>query len=182
MKQPTKNNQGFTLIETIAVIMLVGIISAVLGLAIVQGVKSYVFARSNVSISQKAQLAVARIERELQAITEIDMEKSGNECIWYKLETPNQNFRAIGWNENENVLEMDAGEDADCPVDGNILIGNVDDFLISYEPDGVDNLEDLRAIQITLTVTRADSDRTETFDLVVNPRNNGRLNAPGSTE
>ncbi|MFP4571580.1 MAG: type II secretion system protein J [Desulfobacterales bacterium] len=182
MKQQGKNNQGFTLIETIAVIMLVGIISAVLGLAIVQGAKSYVFARSNVSISQKAQLAVARIERELQAITAIDSLRSGNDCIRYKRETANQNYRTIGWNENENRLEMDAAEDADCPVDGNILIGNVADFLISYEPDGVDDLENLHTIDITLTVTRADSDRTETFDLVVNPRNNGRLNAPGSTE
>lgn len=193
MQQPTANERGFTLIETIAVLLLMAIITAVLGMAIVQGVKSYVFGRQNVAVSQKAQLALARMERELRAITDIDTTNSDDNCIRFKRETASLYFRSIGLHANSIRMNTAANADAACPgggAPGDLLLDRVSGFSIDYEneqgnftADGQppDELKNLRAIHINLTVKRLDSSRSENFSLIVNPRNNGLLNAPGSS-
>ncbi|MCF8026579.1 MAG: prepilin-type N-terminal cleavage/methylation domain-containing protein [Desulfobacteraceae bacterium] len=191
MQQAGKNEQGFTLIETIAVILLVGVISAVLGMAIVQGVKSYVFGRTNVVISQKAQLALARMDRELRAITEIDDTNSDDKCIRYKRETAALDFRTIGMQADSVRINVIDGSDAPCPSagdQGSLLLDNVSSFTLQYEDDQGNMLtnppallENLRAIHIELTVSRIDSGRTESFSVVISPRNTGLPNAPGSS-
>ena len=192
MQQPVKNEQGFTLIETIAVLLLMGIITAVLGMAIVQGVKGYVFGRQNVAVSQKAQLALARMERELRAITEIDTSSDAT-CIRYQRETDSLYFRSIGLHANSLRMNTAVDADAACPgggTPGDLLLDRVSSFSLDYEDeqgnitaDGQppDELENLRAIHISLTVNRLDSSRTEDFSLIVSPRNNGLLNAPGNS-
>jgi len=57
--------KGFTLIEVIAVLILVGIMAAFAGMGIVAGVQGYLFSKDNAAISEKAQLTIARINREL---------------------------------------------------------------------------------------------------------------------
>ncbi|MCF8026619.1 MAG: prepilin-type N-terminal cleavage/methylation domain-containing protein [Desulfobacteraceae bacterium] len=191
MQQTDKKEQGFTLIETIAVILLVGIISAVLGMAIVQGVKSYVFGRTNVAISQKARLALARMDRELRAITEIDDTTSNDTCIRYKRETAALEFRTIGIEADSLRMNVIDGSDAPCPSTGDpgsLLLDNVSNFTLQYEDDAGSLLanpppllENLRAIHIEITVSRIDSGRTESFSVVISPRNTGLPNAPGSS-
>lgn len=193
MQQTAANERGFTLIETIAVLLLMGIITAVLGMAIVQGVKGYVFGRQNVAVSQKAQLALARMERELRAITDIDASNSDDNCIRFKRETASLYFRSIGLHANSLRMNTAADADAACPgggAPGHLLLDRVSGFSIDYEDeqgnfttDGQppDELKSLRAIHINLTVNRLDSNRSENFSLIVNPRNNGLLNAPGNS-
>jgi prepilin-type N-terminal cleavage/methylation domain-containing protein len=65
MKTHLCQQKGFTLIEMIAVLLLVGIMAALAGLGIVTAVQGYIFSKDNAAISEKAQLAVARINREL---------------------------------------------------------------------------------------------------------------------
>ena len=61
-----KNRQkGFTLIEVIVTLILVGILAAFAGLGIIAGVQGYLFSKDNAAVSEKAQLAIARINREL---------------------------------------------------------------------------------------------------------------------
>lgn len=193
MQKSGKNEQGFTLIETIAVILLAGIISAVLGMAIVQGVKSYVFGRTNVTISQKAQLAIARMERELRTMTAIDPDNSNADCIRYKRENASQYYRAIGVHADSLRMNVTDGSDASCPSGGNpgnILTDRVADFSFSYKdnsgsPPGAsppDSFENLRSVHISLKADRQGDSRAEDFNLVVCPRNNGLLNAPGKNE
>ncbi len=61
----SNGESGFTLIEMIVVLVILGIVAVFLTNAIVYGVQSYVFARNANHLSQKAQLAMARINREL---------------------------------------------------------------------------------------------------------------------
>lgn len=62
----TKDGQkGFTLIEMIVVLVLVGLLAAGAGLGLVTAVQSYFFAKNNADISEKAQLAIIRLNREL---------------------------------------------------------------------------------------------------------------------
>ncbi len=57
--------KGFTLIEMIVSLVLVGILSAFAGMGIVAGVQGYLFAKETASVNEKAQLALMRINREL---------------------------------------------------------------------------------------------------------------------
>ena len=68
MKQ-LKSELGFTLIEIIVVLVILGIVAVVLSNAIIYGVQSFVFARDADQLSQKAQLAMERINKELTDIT-----------------------------------------------------------------------------------------------------------------
>lgn len=57
--------KGFTLIEMIVVLLLVGILTTFAGMFLVRGVQGYLFAKDNAAISEKVQLAMTRINREL---------------------------------------------------------------------------------------------------------------------
>jgi prepilin-type N-terminal cleavage/methylation domain-containing protein len=70
MKQLT-GKHGFTLIEVIIVLVLLGIMAIALSNVITYGVQSYIFARNADQLSQKAQLALARLNRELTDITAV---------------------------------------------------------------------------------------------------------------
>ena len=70
MKQ-SKAESGFTLVEIIAVLIILSIVAIVLCKVTTYCVQSYVFARNADQLSQKAQLALARLNRELTNITAV---------------------------------------------------------------------------------------------------------------
>jgi prepilin-type N-terminal cleavage/methylation domain-containing protein len=57
--------KGFTLIEAIAVLLIVGVLAAFAGMGIVSAVQGYLFSKDTLAVSEKAMLAMARINREL---------------------------------------------------------------------------------------------------------------------
>lgn len=176
------NEQGFTLIESITSLVLVGILVTVAGMAIVRGMDGYVFARENTVLSQKSRLVMARIGREIRELSEIDANNSDDSCIRYKVETVSPFFRAIGLN-NENLrLNVSSAADCDCPSTGgpgDLLADRVGSFTIGYEDqDGATastppaNLSDLRAVKVNFTLNRADNHPNNAFGITINPRNN----------
>lgn len=70
MKQ-VDNRRGFTLIEIIVVMVLMSIVAAVLLNIICYSVQAYIFARNTNQLSQKAQLAMARLKVELTDIADV---------------------------------------------------------------------------------------------------------------
>ncbi|MGP8154896.1 MAG: type II secretion system protein [Smithella sp.] len=66
-----QNQSGFTLIEAIAVLVIMGILAAGLSVGLVEGVQNYVFASNAGQLSQRAQVALARIDKELINVTAI---------------------------------------------------------------------------------------------------------------
>ncbi|GBC59130.1 hypothetical protein DENIS_0066 [Desulfonema ishimotonii] len=71
MKHNVPGTGGFTLIEVIVSLLLMGIISAIWGMGIVQIVEGFLFSRQNIETLQKGQITMSRLVKEFQALTEI---------------------------------------------------------------------------------------------------------------
>ena len=66
-----RNKAGFTLIEIMVSLVLVGLIASVAGTSVITATRGYVFARENNAITQKAQLALNRLNREFIELSDI---------------------------------------------------------------------------------------------------------------
>ena len=184
------NNKGFTLIEIIVSLVIVGIMAAVAGMGIVSMVQGYEFARENVVISQKAQLVMARLRCELMNLSDIDSGSSTGSCIRYKVETESQKYRKIRLNSGNLELNVSSKKDCSCSSSedtGDVLSDKVGSFAVEYR-DQAGNplaqpfaLSDLRSIHVSFTLDRNDGNPGDDFEITINPRNNGNLNAPGFT-
>lgn len=65
------NQRGFSLVELVASLVIAGILAVALSTVVVTAMNGYVFSRDAVDISQKAQLALARMHNELLLATAI---------------------------------------------------------------------------------------------------------------
>lgn len=65
------NNKGLTLIEIIISLVLIGIVAAVVGMSSVHMVKSFLFSEKNVDTLLKGQIAIARMQKELNNIKKV---------------------------------------------------------------------------------------------------------------
>ena len=66
-----RNKAGFTLIEIMVSLVLVGLIASIAGTSVVMGTRGYLFARENDAITQKAQLALGRLNREFIELSDV---------------------------------------------------------------------------------------------------------------
>jgi len=71
------NDKGFTLIEMILSITLLGLVAVTVGMLIYQGTRSYDMLSSQKEIAQQGTLAMERLSRELRLI---NCTESGNAC------------------------------------------------------------------------------------------------------
>jgi prepilin-type N-terminal cleavage/methylation domain-containing protein len=116
---------GFTLIEMIVVMVLVGILAAGAGLGIVTMAQGYIFSKDNAEVSEKAQLAMARISRELLECYDCNA-TSGN------VGTFNNTIGArviVKDGSNNIVIQSADGSSSD------ILMDNVSTFTMAYNSD-----------------------------------------------
>ncbi len=153
---------GFTLIEVVVTLVLVGIMAAVAGMGIVQGVQGYVFARENACTTQKAQLAMSRMSRELLELTHVTT-AAGNQIVY----------------DRDSLSHTITFASGTITIDGNVLVDDVSSLSLSYWKSdrttawvqGTHPIEDLSTIQIDLVLSRADSGiGTIPFTTTVNPR------------
>ncbi|MBT8374891.1 MAG: prepilin-type N-terminal cleavage/methylation domain-containing protein, partial [Deltaproteobacteria bacterium] len=169
-----KNQSGFTLIEIVVSLILVGMMAAIAGMGIVTGTKGYLFAKENSHMAQKAQIAMARIQRELMELTGIAATQVDPAFIIYNNITGRHAIARDGVHVKLYNLAANA---TNIPVDaGDILIDNVNDFTLNYFQGanswGGGNIQLLSAIQANLVMDRTDeSGETVTFTTTVNPRN-----------
>ena len=179
-----RNKAGFTLIEIMVSLVLVGVIASIAGTSVLMGLRGYVNTRENNVITQKAQLAMNRINREL--IELIDIKDATPTCIIY--ESP-YGQRAVARVENTIQLFLNPGNI--CPVGsgGDILVDGLFDkapgFSIMYNPEsGVslwkkgDDIRNLYAVSVQIVLNRPDTGGNVPFYTTVSPRNNN--NAGGS--
>lgn len=71
MDRRISSERAFTLIEVIVCLVLIGIMAAIAGMGLMRIAEGYVFAKQNAETVQKAQIAMARIVKELSSVTTI---------------------------------------------------------------------------------------------------------------
>ena len=198
---------GFTLIEIVVSLALLGLLTAIFGMGLVAAVRSHEFSRTNVHLSQKSQLAMLRIQRELMElirVTEVTDDQSTpgiNRFIIYERMIPGNNQATVRFGLHHYPTDqsvylytnLDSGVtslDGSTIGQGDVLIDQVNNltFECFKGPDPWDEkLEDqslLSTIRITLDLARRDDpDNSQGFKTVVYVRNNNNAGGvPPDTE
>ncbi len=119
------NLKGFSLVEVVATLTIIGMISAIAGLGMVQMVNGFVFSMENTEAVQTAQMALLRLSKELRSADEIT---SGNsaEIIWTG-HNPVQTFRVY---RSGTSLMLETGAGPAILAEG--VIDQANSFRLSY--------------------------------------------------
>ena len=178
---------GFTLIEMIAALIILGIMAIALSSAIMYGVQNLISARDAAQISQKAQLALARINRELVDLNSVNAASTNNNSIQYTLSTGGE-FRIRFLNSQILLAGINPA------VAEQVLLGGLDatnggnNFLTYTNFSGsawttADPINQLARLNIIIVINLAGTGQLHqnqllSFTTTVNPRRNGVQNAP----
>jgi prepilin-type N-terminal cleavage/methylation domain-containing protein len=158
-----KQKNGFTLVELIVTIVLVGIIGTFTTLFMYTGINGYLRAKNTAEGALKAQIALDRISLELRDITEIESLTANTSIDYFSATLPGD--RQIIHNAGADTISLD--------VDGNVnlLLDDVQSFTmtaagrdLNFYADGNNEVE---AIDISLTV----GDIGRQFSARIFPRN-----------
>ena len=166
MKLKIEDERGFTLIEVIATLILVGITAAMAGMWIVSVASGYVFAKKNMETTQKAQLALTRLEKEFKSMSSITA-SSANSITFTRLDN------TTGGMITQTIMLTGGSL---LKLNNDTLTNNVSAFTLSYCDDVTSTScpsawsSTSRIILITLTLTGADNVQS-TFTQRVAPRN-----------
>ena len=175
-----RGEKGFTLIEIMVSLVLVGLIAAIAGTSVITATRSYLFARENNTITQKAQLAMERFNREFIELSNVKAATST--CIIYEVPYGNA-YRTRAIARVGNTIQLfDPFSGSTCPSDGgDVLVDGVQTFSLLYNPDpnvtaslwsmGQD-IRDLFALNVQIALARPDTGGAVEFYSTVSPRNN----------
>jgi prepilin-type N-terminal cleavage/methylation domain-containing protein len=160
-------NLGFTLIEMVVSLILVAILSTVAGIGIITGLRGYFFARDNVTITQKAQLALTRVSRELMELTDITSVQMSPLLLVYERLA------------NSAIVSQQLSHTGEhLRLNGDVVVDLVNGFTLTFYKGsqtwtaGVDDINLLSSIVVNLRMARPDGEEEMTFTATVCPRNN----------
>jgi len=172
MKKIRNTKSGFTLIEVIATLILVGIMASIAGFGIVQATKSFLMAKEATALGPKNQIAMARIRKSIQSLINVTNDSSSVFQIQRYRDgvSITETYSLVG---SDLMLETDSGGQ-------DILLDNVNiptgSSLFEYsEQNGSawslssDSLGELASVAINLTSTAVGSSLTYSDRIV--PRN-----------
>lgn len=115
--------RGFTLIEVIVSLVIMGIMASMAGLAIVEIASKYVFAQKAGETAQVAQVAMARMIKELTLIRSC----ASSSTTSINFDTPSATGSTIGWTGSNSGTFV-----RPILVNGQTLIENIQSFTLSY--------------------------------------------------
>lgn len=191
------NPKGFTLLEVVLALFIVGILTAIFSLGLVAAVQSFEFSRTNAHIAQKTQLAMARLTRELMELTQIASVSSEGEdpyIIYDRLvegNPPSVMRFGIHHHPDDSTIRIYTNLNAaqtslsgSTISQGDALIDGVDNLALDYNEGAADwiftsspnNTQQLSSIELAMTLDRLDSpDQPQRFETTVHLRNNNNF-------
>jgi len=172
-------NNGFTLIELIMVIVLLGIIGVVASFIIFQGAKSYSTEEIRKDLTTQGRLAVERLAREIRLIK---CTKSGSSCTTsstYITSFTSTELRFINSFYEGKGFRYDSGastltlcrSSSACSGSEDILINNVSSFTFTYikkDETTASAVADIWTIRASFTMTSGT--QSEQFKIEIHPR------------
>jgi prepilin-type N-terminal cleavage/methylation domain-containing protein len=185
MKQgKLKSERGFTLIEIIASLVILGILAIALSSAIMYGVGNLIYTREADQLSQKAQLAMARLNRELVDVQAISS-ASANQINY----TSSDGYQyTILMANNQITLQ---GTNLAGPLIDGVFANNGDTDFLTYFNANAGNwsvesnstINQLSQINVAIALGFQQSGQLTyntplRFNTTVNPRKNTIPNAP----
>ncbi len=124
-----KNRKGFTLIELMAVIVLVGIIAAFAAAFLNTGFNGYLNSKNANEGALNAQMALDRISMELRNITEITTAPSNTSVTYQSKDLAGtRTLKQVG---NEIIVSVDATDYR--------LLDNISSFNLSFTTQDIDD-------------------------------------------
>ncbi|MBI5894493.1 MAG: prepilin-type N-terminal cleavage/methylation domain-containing protein [Desulfobacterales bacterium] len=182
-KQSKEGSQdGFTLIEMIASLALLGLLASIVGMGLVAAVESYDFSRTNTQVVQKGQMAMGRMIRELTELTRVlQIDSSANPYILYESfdESGTSRWGLFFDSANQRVLLAEDPPESPSSPQGDILVDGVQELTLSCFQGATAltwpfSSNQLSTLQITLRMVRPDSPtQTQDFTTLIHLRNNG---------
>ena len=184
---------GFTLIEVVASLLIVGILGAIAGMGLVTGLRGYMQAKENGHLAQKAQIAMARIKRELMEITDVIKVSNGTDPLII-FDNPAGRQALCEFGKTLQLCELESTKtDFECDNCGT-LIDQIDqenpeeNFTIEYRKGSEDSedkeaekwnfgdgIDSLSTMNVTFVLRRAEGrpgkDGTVPFKTTVSLRN-----------
>jgi prepilin-type N-terminal cleavage/methylation domain-containing protein len=151
-----KREAGFTLIEIILALVLIGIMSVFAGLFMTSFLSSYTLVKSNSDTAMKAQMAMNRISMELKEVSAVSAITTDSLITYTNPSGAGRTIKRVG----SNLF-------LSTPTD-NILIDGVQAFQLSATYRNVYNIaaDDVAFIDVGFTVTGVPA-----FSVRIFPRN-----------
>jgi prepilin-type N-terminal cleavage/methylation domain-containing protein len=146
--------KGFTLVELVVTIVLVGIIGTFTTIFLYTGLQGYLRAKDTAEGALKAQIALDRISLELRDIDSIDKNTyAENARIDYTSVTLPGN-RKILYSPGAIPLDVTGAITLDVNGSANELLDEVSDFAMKIEPEDLnaDGINEVQAIEISFNV------------------------------
>ncbi len=145
-----RNQRGFTLIELVVTLILVGIIGAFTGLFLSTGIQGFLTSKDISETALKAQIALDRISAELRFIETLPVAPVSNTSVTYtSRDLPDQ--RSISFDSTSKAISITVGNSS------NVLLNNVKSFNLGLTVKDLDNSGDgnneVAAISIGFTTT-----------------------------
>ena len=162
--QPSfRAQKGFTLVELIVTLVLVGIIGTFTTLFMYTGLNGYLRAKDTSEGALKAQIALDRISLELRDIDTIDLVTFSNDT--------RIDYTSVALPGNRRILYSGGVISLDVNGSPNALLDGVSDFQLRMTPGELnyfaDNRDEVQAIDVSFKV--GDIDRA--FSAQIFPRN-----------
>lgn len=176
MEERIKNIKGFTLIEVLMTIILMGIIGLTVFMLLYQGVESFDALDKRKDVMLKGNLAVERMTRELRLIA---CTQAGNNCNPQaaditnmgasELRFVNTDYRGRGLRLDAGAIKLRQGSTAVDPEDA--LIDGVNSLTFEYfKQDGTTASAVNDIWRIDVSFTAASGDESMPFKASVHPR------------
>ena len=170
--------KGFTLIEVIVSLLIVAILGSIAAFGMTRMAQNYVFSQANAQVSQKSQLAIVRITKELTELVTIPSNSTSTSLF---ITENNAISRSVGYDSGTSTIRIN--DTGGAITSGDILVDKVSSFSFTYwygNPAqststwtvGTNNISQLAFIDVNFTLNRSDGG-TYTVSTRVGPRNSG---------